>query len=30
VTAGSISLRNHTHTDTAGLGAGTTSPPNWG
>ena len=28
VTAGSISLRNHTHTDTAGAGAGTTSPPN--
>jgi hypothetical protein len=28
VTAGSISLRGHTHTDTPGLGAGTTSPPN--
>ena len=25
---GDISLRNHTHTDTAGLGAGVTSPPN--
>jgi hypothetical protein len=28
ITGGSISLQNHTHTDTAGLGAGTTSPPN--
>jgi hypothetical protein len=28
VTAGSISLQGHTHIDTPGLGAGTTSPPN--
>ena len=28
VTAGSVSLQGHTHTDTPGLGAGTTSPPN--
>ena len=28
IIADGISLVNHTHTDTAGLGAGTTSPPN--
>ena len=28
VDGGGISLTGHTHTDTAGLGAGKTSPPN--